>query len=357
MHTAAFKRGTALTLGLAASVAWLTAAPATADRHHGEGHGRVSFTTTVLVADEAAVGAPITDPDLVNPWGIAFGPTTPLWVANNGTNTSTLYRNDAGPAKVPLTVSTQPLPTGVVFNPTTGFALPDGTPSRFLFDSLSGQISAWPAPPVTTTTTVVTMPGAAYTGLAIADTMAGPRLFAADAASKLVQVYNGNWDLVGVLSDPRLPEHLTPYNVAVLAGKVYVSYALPPDAEDSAGPRGAIVVYSLGGRLLRRLVTGGPLDGPWGMAVAPASWGRFAGALLVGNEDGGRINAFSRRSGHFLGTLRDAHGQPIGEDGLWGIAFGNGVIGTPDQLVIAIGTDEYQHGLVELVSAMPKRHH
>jgi uncharacterized protein (TIGR03118 family) len=353
MRTAALRRGTALTLGVAAGVAWLTAAPASADRHHH--HGLPAFTASVLVADEASVGAPITDADLVNPWGIAFGPTTPLWVANNGTSTSTLYRNDAGPAKVPLTVSTQPLPTGVAFNPTSGFALPDGTPSRFLFDSLSGQISAWPAPPVTTTTTVVTMPGAAYTGLAVSDTAAGPRLYAADSASKLVQVYAGNWDLVGVLSDPRLPEHLTPYNVAVLGGKVYVSYALPPDAEDSPGPRGAIDVFTLGGRLLHRLVTGGPLDGPWGMAIAPASWGRLAGALLVGNEDGGHINAFDRRSGHFLGALRDAQGQPIGGDGLWGIAFGNGVIGTPEQLVIVIGTDEYQHGLVELVSPAARK--
>ena len=354
MRPITLRRGTALTLGLAACVAWLTAAPAAADRHPGPGEdsGRVSFTASVLVAHDPAVAAPIHDADLVNPWGVTFGPTTPLWVANNGTNTSTLYRNDppAGPAKVPLTVNTQPLPTGVAFNPTSGFALPDGRPSRFLFDSLSGQISAWPAPPVTATTTVVTMPGAAYTGLAVSDTARGPRLFAADSASKLVQVFDGNWDLVGVLRDRHLPANLTPYNVAVLGGKVYVSYALPPDAENSPGPRGAIDVFTLGGRLRHRLVTGGKLDGPWGMALAPDTWGRFSGALLVGNEDGGRINAYDPRSGRFLGTLRDAQGEPIGEDGLWGIAFGNGVIGTPDQLVIAIGADEYRQGLVELVS-------
>jgi uncharacterized protein (TIGR03118 family) len=337
---------------VATGLFWVIAAPASADRHGSEHHsGRNAYTAGVLVADQASVGAPITDSHLVNPWGITFGPTTPLWVANNMTNTSTLYRNDTNPPQqVPLVVDTQPLPTGAAFNPTDGFKLPDGTASRFLFDSLSGQISAWPAPPVTRTTTVVTIPGAMYTGLAVTDTRNGPRLFAADSASKLVQVFNGSWDLVGVLSDPRLPKDLAPYNVAVLHGKVYVTYAPPPDLEATAKVHGALDVYSLGGRLERRLVTGGPLSGPWGLAIAPEHWGRFGDALLVGNEDGGRINAFDRHSGRFLGFLKDPKGNQIGEDGLWGIAFGNGVIGTPNELVIAIGIDDYQHGLVELVS-------
>jgi uncharacterized protein (TIGR03118 family) len=358
MRTTSLRRGTALTLGLAATMFSVAAGPASAEKHgqHGDSHGRGAYSASVLVADDPAVGAPITDPHLINPWGITFGPTTPLWVANNGTSTSTLYRTDTGPTQVPLVVSTQPAPTGVVFNPTNEFALPNGTATRFLFDSLSGQISGWPSPSTQTTTTVVTIPGAVYTGLALAQTRDGARLFAADAAAKVVHVFDGRWDLVGVLRDPRLPKELTPYNVAVLGGKVYVSYAPPPDAEATARIHGAVDVYGLDGRLHRRLITGGPLNGPWGMALAPKGWGRFGGALLVGNEDGGRINAFNPRSGHFLGTLRDVHGQPIGEDGLWGIAFGNGVIGTPEQLVIAIGPDDYQHGLVELVSPVKKKH-
>jgi len=357
MRAPSLRRGIALTLGLAAGVAWSATAPAFADRHHGSGHdhGRMTFSASVLVADDPAVGAPITDPNLINPWGITFGPTTPLWVSNNGSDNSTLYRNlpTITPGQPLLTVGTQPLPTGTAFNPTTGFALPDKTASRFLFDSLSGQISAW-RPGLTDAATVVTIPGAKFTGLAVSDTADGPRLFAADSRSKLVQVYDGNWDLVGVLSDPRLPETLTPYDVAVLGGKVYVTYARPD--EDSPGPHGAVDVFTLGGRFLHRLVTGGELDGPWGMAIAPASWGRLQGALLVGNEDGGEINAFDRHSGRFLGTLTDASGNQIAEDGLWGIAFGNGVIGTPDQLVIAIGADEYEHGRIELVSANPRSH-
>jgi len=346
MRIVALRKRTALTLGLAAAVAGLTAAPAVAD-HHGD-HSRGAYQSSVLVADDPAVGAPITDSHLINPWGIAFGPTTPLWVANNGTDTSTLYFSNPAPAQAGLIVDTQPAPTGVVFNPTNGFKLPDGTATRFLFDSLSGEISAWPAPPVTTTTTMVRMAGAQYTGLAIANTAGGPRLWAADSRSKAVQVYDGDWDLVGVLTDRHLPVNLTPYGVAHLDGKVYVSYAR--NDENASGPHGAVDVFSDSGRLLRRLITGGPLEGPWGMAIAPQDWGRFGGALLVSNEDGGWINAFDRHSGRFLGTVRDAGGQPIADDGTWGIAFGNGVIGTPEQLIVAVGADAYAHGLVKLVS-------
>src|SRR4051812_37464465 len=229
MRTALMRRGAALTVGVAASVVWVSAGPATADHSPAKHHSGGAFAARLLVADQASAGAPITDPNLVNPWGIAFGPTTPLWVANNGTSTSTLYSTNTGPTKVPLVVSTQPAPTGVAFNSTTGFNLPSGTHTNFLFDSLSGQISGW-APGSTATTTLVTIPGAAYTGLAVTDTKRGPQLYAADSASKLVQVFNGQFDLTGVLSDPRLPKELTPYNVAVLNHKVYVSYAPPPAA-------------------------------------------------------------------------------------------------------------------------------
>jgi uncharacterized protein (TIGR03118 family) len=349
MHTRKLRRGTALIIGMATGIVGLAAGPAAADGHRGDHHARAAFVEKVLVSDQATAGVPITDPNLINPWGIAFGPTTPLWVANNGTSTSTLYRTTpAPPAAVPLVVKTQPTPTGIVFNASTEFTLPDGTHANFLFDSLSGQISAWPSPPTTQTTTMVTIPGAVFTGLAMAQTKNGALLFAADAASSLVDVFNGKWDLVNVLRDNRLPHGLTPYNVATIGDRVYVSYAPPPGV--SSKVNGAIDVYDLSGRLVRRLVTGGVLDGPWGMVLAPKSWGLFSGALLVGNEDGGAIHAFNPHSGRLLGTLRDAHGQQIGADGLWGMAFGNGVIGTPNDLVIAIGTSEYQHGIVALVS-------
>ena len=302
-----------------------------------------------VISDQPGV-APITDPNLVNPWGLSFGPTTPLWVANNGMSTSTLYSTNPAPAKLPLVVSTQPGPTGTVFNDTTEFALPDGTASNFLFASVSGQLSARGGGVQTTTTASVS--GTAFTGLALAHTHDGARLYAADAVSTNVLVYNGKWQLEDILKDRKLPPGLTTYNVAVIGKKVYVSYEAAPGVESKV--LGAIDVFDFHGQLERRLVTGGVLDGPWGMVVAPHRWGRFADALLVGNEDGGQINAFNPRSGRFLGTVKDVHGRPIGEDGLWGMAFGNGVFGTPNDLVIAIGTDEYTHGLVALVHPTPK---
>ena len=304
---------------------------------------------TPIVSDQPGV-APVTDPNLVNPWGIAFGPSTPLWVANNGTSTSTLYSTNPVPAKLPLVVTTQPGPTGTVFNDTNEFALPDGTATNFLFASLSGQLSGWGGGTQTTTTASVS--GAVFTGLALAHTNHGPRLYAADAASTNVLVYDGNWQQKDILTDPKLPAGLITYNVAAIGKQIYVSYKPPPGVESDV--LGAIDVFNHEGQLERRLVTGGVLNGPWGMVRAPHTWGRFADALLVGNEDGGQINAFNPRSGRFLGTVKDAQGQQIGEDGLWGMAFGNGVIGTPNDLVIAIGKDEYTHGLIALVRPTPK---
>src|SRR5919112_1926866 len=338
-----FARATALVAVGSALLIGVSAGPAAAEQ--GDRHGdRRRYVETPVVSDQPGV-APVTDPNLVNPWGIAFGPTTPLWVANNGTSTSTLYSANPAPAKQPLVVATQPGPTGTVFNDTNEFALPNGTTSKFLFASVSGQLSAWGGGTQTTTTASVS--GTALTGLALAHTHDGARLYAADALTTNVLVYNGKWRLEDILKDPKVPKGLTTYNVAAIGDKIYVSYAPPPGVASEVD--GAIDVFDLDGHLERRLVTGGALDGPWGMVVAPHAWGRFADALLVGNEDGGQINAFDPRSGRFLGTVRDAHGQPIGEDGLWGMAFGNGVIGTPNDLVIAVGTDEYKHGLVALV--------
>jgi uncharacterized protein (TIGR03118 family) len=341
-------RGTVAVAVGAALVIGVSAEPAGATQGHHRHGERGSYVETPVVSDQPGV-APVTDSNLVNPWGISFGPTTPLWVANNGTSTSTLYSTNPFAAKLPLVVDTQPGPTGTVFNDTTEFALPDGTPSNFLFASLSGQLSAWGGGTKTTTTASVS--GTAFTGLALAHTKDGARLYAADAASTNVLVYNGKWQLDDILKDPKLPKGLTTYNVAVIGKKIYVSYAPPPGVESDV--HGVIDVFSFTGQLERRLVSGGVLDDPWGMVVAPHTWGRFADALLVGNEAGGQINAFNPSSGRFLGTVKDAHGQQIGEDGLWGMAFGNGVFGTPNDLVIAIGADEYQHGLVATVRPTP----
>jgi uncharacterized protein (TIGR03118 family) len=343
MDPSRITRRTALVALSTAAVIGVSTGPAVATAAQSPGRAG-AYTERVVVSDQT-VGGAVTDKNLVNPWGIAFGPSTPLWVANNGTSTSTIYTTNTGPAQVPLTVTTQAAPTGIVFNDTTEFTLPDGTASKFLFDSLSGQLSAWGGGTATTTTASVS--GTAFTGLALAHTSNGARLYAADAASTNVLVYNGKWQLDTILRDRALPAGLSTYNVAVIGSRVYVSYAVAPGATSKV--KGAIDVFSLSGRLERRLITGGALNGPWGMVKAPASWGRFGGALLVGNEDGGHINAFNATTGHFLGTVRNAAGHALGADGLWGMQFGNGLIGTPNDLVIAIGNGGYQHGTVALI--------
>ena len=319
----------------------------------GSGYRQVN-----LVSDVPGL-ARLTDADVVNPWGIALGPTTPLWVANNGTDTATIYAgaNGSDPvSKVPLTVSVPHSPTGQVFNPTSGFGVSRGgqrAPGRFLFDTTAGRLASWSpeVEPLETAQVKAHVANRVYLGLALADTPDGPQLYAADGASG-VDVFDRQYRLIarpGAFVDPHLESGLAPYNVAAMAGKIYVAYAPTPGVE--AAVDGAIDVYNLRGGFLRRLVTGGRLDEPWGMVMAPAGWGHLGGTLLVGNEEDGRINAYDPMTGAYRGTVRDSSGKAIENDGLWGLAFGNGVFGTPQTLIFAAGIDEYEHGLIGLIRA------
>jgi uncharacterized protein (TIGR03118 family) len=339
----------------------LAVAPSAAQA--GDGHsastGTKAFAQTNLVSDVPGMAA-LTDPLVSNPWGISLGPTTPLWVTNNNTGTATLYQGANGKqpiSKVPLTVKLSPGPTGTVFNSAAASDPDDfvvtahgkSAPSLFMFDSLAGNLIGWSlnVPPITIAHNVQHVAHALYTGLAQANTKQGDRLFAADATMGTVDVFNAKFQQVGSFGDPSLPKNVTPYNVALLRGKLYVTFAPPPGP--STGLQGAIDVFSLSGHMIRRLVTGGPLFAPWGMVIAPRPWGGFGGDLLVGNVDNGRINAFNPNTGMFQGTLRDKNGTAIANSGLWGLAFGNGVIGTPRTLLFSAGIDGYRHGLVGLI--------
>ena len=366
--------------------------PAVAHSEHdddGDHHG--SFVQTDLVSDIPG-RAQLLDEEVKNPWGISFGPDTALWVNNNFSPAAaaacpeddpecipdpedlltkiTLYRgaNGVDPiAKVPLEVEASS-PTGTVFNPTSSFKIRQGgarVPARFLFNETfvdsagtqpEGRITGWsPVPNLATTTTntpAVKDPALPF-GLALvpAGRFRGPRLLVADGFNNVIDVYNSRFrkiDRPGLFVDPKAEaQGLALYNVAFLKGRVYVAYV---GASESAP--GAVSVFRPGGRFIKRLVTSTRLVGPWGMAIAPEHWGRFGGRLLVGNVDNGMINAFDRRDGRFSGTLRDAEGEPLVNVGLWGVAFGNGVIGTPRTLIFAAGigdeVDEhvYEHGLV-----------
>ena len=350
-------RGRWWAAAVAAALAAALAVPASAAGAATGGRG--AFTQTNLVSDVPGMAA-LTDPLVSNPWGISLGPTTPLWVTNNNTNTATLYQGANGKqkiSKVALTVKLSPGPTGTVFNFRAASNPKDfvvsakgkSTPSLFMFNSLAGNLIGWSLnlPPITKSHNVQHVAGAVYTGLAEATTKQGGRLFAANASMGTVDVFNAKFKKVASFRDRSLPKNVTPYNVALLRGKLYVTFAPPPGTRK--GLQGAIDVFSLSGHKLRRLVTGGPLFAPWGMVIAPRMWGGFGGDLLVGNVDNGKINAFSPTTGKFQGTLRAKNGKAIVNSGLWGLAFGNGVIGTPRTLLFSAGIDEYSHGLVGLI--------
>jgi uncharacterized protein (TIGR03118 family) len=319
--------------------------------------------------------AEITDPSLVNAWGMSQSPTSPIWVSDNGPNVSTLYRTD-GPdpvTKVPLTVS---LPgegvTGQVFNPTTGFVVSAGGVQRssvFIFDTESGDVAGWnpavpPPPPSPSTVAQVGahVEGAVFKGLAIVQDAAGAHLLAADFHGGQIDVFDSTWQQVqlsGSFTDPDLPAGYGPFNVATLGGQVYVAYAKQDaDHEDEiAGQgRGFVDVFDLSGNFLRRLASHGQLNAPWGLALAPAGFGDLAGSLLVGNFGDGRINAYDPTTGEYLGALRDEAGQRIEIDGLWALMFGNGVTAPATTLLFTAGPDEESHGLFGTLTVAPAKH-
>lgn len=312
-----------------------------------------SFTVVPLVSDQPGV-APNTDPNLVNAWGLTSGPTTPWWVADNGADKSTLYRGADGLPQA-LVVDVHNAPTGTVFNPTTGFALPTGGAARFLFDTEEGKVLGWNPAQGTSSVVVADLnDGAIYKGLAIADTAAGPRLYAADFHNAKVDVFDGSFTLVpdSGFVDRSLPAGYAPFGIQTIGDRVFVTYAKQDaDAEDEVAGQGKgfVDAYDLAGNLLGRVAQHGQLNAPWGLALAPSTFGRFAGDLLVGNFGDGQINAYAQLgNGRFehRGELRDSRGKSLTIDGLWALQFGqggnNGPAGT---LFFTAGPDDEQHGL------------
>jgi uncharacterized protein (TIGR03118 family) len=344
--------------GALATAATLAFAGATAASTH---QGTGPFTQRNLISDIPGV-ARITDPNLVNPWGLSAGPTTPLWVADNGTDVSTVYSGAVRgsiPVIAPLVVSIPGgEPIGTVYNPTDGFVVSNGSasaPARFLFDSEAGLITGWSpqVPPLTQARTAVTTPDAAYFGLALAVGRKHALLYAADFHGAKIDVFDEHFDRVdlqpGAFTDPALPAGFAPFNVQELGGKIYVAYAKQDEeAEDEVpGPGlGYVDVYDKAGRLLKRLVSQGALNAPWGLAIAPSGFGGLDGALLVGNFGDGMINAYDARTGAPRGALKNEDGNPIAIQGLWALRFGNGVFGTPRTLIFTAGIADEEHGLL-----------
>jgi uncharacterized protein (TIGR03118 family) len=299
-------------------------------------------------ANLVALGYPATNnpdnPDLINPWGISHSPTSPFWLSDNGTGLSTLY-NGAGVKQALVVTIAPPLsprsdfmnssPTGQVHNPlTSGFNITEGTKtgsSVFIFATEDGTISGW-NPNVDGTHSVVAIDksqipnpamGAVYKGLAVAPD--GSLLYAANFRAGTVEVYDPTFKLLKTITDPSVPAGFAPFNVQVLNGKLYVSFALQDAAkhDDVAGAgNGFVDVFNLDGSGMQRLISNGVLNSPWGLDIAPAGFGDFSNDLLVGNFGDGTINAF-KPDGTSLGPLTDAQGNPIDIKGLWALDNGN----------------------------------
>ena len=318
------------------------------------------YQQTNLVSD-GTIPAAHADPNLINAWGIVFNPTAFVWVNAADAGLSLLF--DGGGASHPPIVQIpsgnnvyDPLghPTGIVFSGSnTEFLVAAGAPARFMFATEEGIIAAW-APTVDATHAIFERqtPGAVYKGLALAGNGSGNFLYAADFFGGKIDMFDNSFapvDTTGRFVDPHLPANFSPFNIQAIQGDLYVTYAFrkPGDDEETPGPGlGIVNVFDANGQLLRRVATRGKLNAPWGVTLAPASFGRFADRLLIGNFGDGAINAYDAANGSFKGQLRDASGKPMKIDGLWGLAFGNGVASQPPStLFFTAGPDEESHGL------------
>lgn len=307
------------------------------------------------------------DPHLINPWGVSFAPTGPFWVSNQGDATSTLY--DGSGTAIPLVVAipqnaTAPAgPTGQVFNASNSFVLPTGGKGLFFFANLDGTISGWNGAQGSTAVKVAGGDAPAiYTGLAIGNSGGNDYLYAANHLTGAIDVFDGTFaktTLAGNFTDPGAnPLGLVPFNARNIGGHLYVTYAVAgADADEASLGAGFVSEFNLDGTFVRRLATGGELLSPWGLEIAPSSFGSFGGALLVGNfsEDEGLINAFSLTDGSFLGSLRDAHGDEVEIPYLWALTVGNdGSAGDTDKIYFAAGIGDEEHGLFGRLTAVPE---
>jgi uncharacterized protein (TIGR03118 family) len=314
------------------------------------------YTVHNLVSDQSGVADHV-DSHLVNAWGLAARSTSPWWVADNGMDVSTLYTADGvlfppPPAPTPLVVSVPHKPTGLVANNGSGFVVGSG-PALFIFATEEGKILAWNSGLGTQAQVVANRDvGAIYKGLAIA----GGHLYATDFHNGAVDVFDSSFGYVpmpGAFVDPGIPAGFAPFGIQEIGGNLFVTYAKQDaDAEDDVHGQslGFVDEYDTNGVLLGRVVTRGQLNAPWGLALAPANFGRFSGDLLVGNFGDGEINAYEPQSdGTYerVGALTGADHKSIHIDGLWALQFGHGSAnnGPTNTLFFTAGPDDESHGL------------
>lgn len=318
------------------------------------GQALPGYTQTNLVSNLAGEAA-IQDTRLINPWGIAESAGSPFWISDNGGGQSTVY-NTAGTPQAPFANIGTPTggtgaPTGIVFSGTAGMFNGDS----FLFDTEDGTLYGWRGALGNTAELLQNNSdnGSAYKGLAIAAVSGNVYAYGANFTNGRIDVFPGAAGapaLSGNFTDPSIPAGYGPFNIQNLGGKLYVTYAQQSGGLDEVdGPGlGAVSIFDTSGNLLQSLIpVGGVLNAPWGMAIAPASFGPAGGDLLVGNFGGDSlIDAFNPTTGALVGTLADTSGTPISNEGLWGLQFGNGGNGgLANSLYITVGLNDEANGL------------
>jgi uncharacterized protein (TIGR03118 family) len=287
-----------------------------------------SFTVVNLVGSDAGLNAGRVDPHLLNGWGLAFSPTGTAWISSPGDHTTLIYNGAGAQNLAPVTIPghsspTGGIPTGQVFNNSTGFKIPGGAASRFIFAGIDGVISGW-ASGSTAVTLVDRNATSVYTGLALGITGTDTLLYVADFNSKKVDVFDKNMSMRPMsFIDPALPAGYAPFNIQNVNGVLYVTYAQPDPVthtEKKAPGLGVVSVFGTDGNFIKRFATGGDLNAPWGVAKAPDGWiNGNNGTILIGNFGDGFINAFDQ-NGNSLGALQ-TNGTRLVVDGVWGISF------------------------------------
>ena len=327
-----------------------------------------------LVSDQAGV-ADHQDANLKNAWGVAFNPFGFVWVSDAETGVSTLYDGAGVPQSLVVTIppaagAAAGNPTGIVFNASSGFLVNPpaaNSSAKFIFATEDGVIAGW-APPVDGTHAILVKDnssfGAQYKGLALSAGGSGSLLYATDFHNGKIDVWDANFSPVtlpaGAFADPNLPNGFAPFGIQAINGNLYVTFAKQDaDRHDDVAGKGLgyVDVFDPNGRLIDRVIAKGPLNAPWGLALAPAGFGEFSGSLLVGNFGDGRINAFDLSTGKHLGALKGEDGHPIEIDGLWGLAFGNGFNGqSVNTLFFTAGPGDEEHGLYGKIDPLPDQH-
>jgi uncharacterized protein (TIGR03118 family) len=319
-----------------------------------------SYTQTNLVSSVPGL-ATTTDPNLINPWGVAFTATSPFWVSNQGSGTSTLYNGAGTPNALIVSIpagSTPPSgPTGQVANTSGSGFLVGSSSAHFIFDTLNGTIAGWASG--TTATVEATTPGAIYTGLAFNTAGGSTYLYAANSTGN-IQVFNSTWNNVtattfaGKFVDPSLPAGFVPFNIQTIGSNIYVTYAqLGPGG--TALPGGYIDEYDANGNFITRIASGGPLDAPWGIVIAPSGFGAYSNDLLVGNFGNGEILVYDPTTDAYLGTIDGTNGQPLVNDFLWALETRTGGTGDNTNAVyFTAGIDNQQQGLFGEITEVPE---